>query len=46
MPWMCGKRIKYLTNFFQEFDKRLIFMGNNVCIWEIAYKFEKRKKYV
>ena len=34
MPWMCGKRIKYLRNGFtmlkmiSEFDKRLICMGN------------------
>ena len=42
MPWMCGKRIKYLRNFFimlkmiEEFDKRLICMGNDVCMCEIA----------
>ena len=42
MPWMCGKRIKYLRNFFtmlkmiEEFDKRLICMGNDVWMWEIA----------
>ena len=42
MPQMCGKRIKYLRNGFiilkmiQEFDKRLICMGNNVCMWEMA----------
>ena len=42
MPWMCGKRIKYLRNGFimlkmiEEFDKRLIYIGNDVCIWEIA----------
>ena len=33
MPWMCGKRIKYLRNginmlkMIQEFDKRLIMYG-------------------
>ena len=47
MPWMCGKRLKYLRNGFtmlkmikefdnlkmiKEFDKRLICMGNDVCI--------------
>ena len=38
MPWMCGKRIKYLRNGFpmlkmiSEFDKRLISMGNDVCM--------------
>ena len=42
MPWMCGKRIKYLRNGFtmlkmiEEFDKRLICMGNDVCMREIA----------
>ena len=42
MPWMCGKRSKYLRNGFTmlkmilEFDKRLICMGNDVCMWEIA----------
>ena len=50
MPWMCGKRIKYLRNGFMkmisEFDKRLIYMGNDVYMWEIAEIFEKRLKYV
>ena len=42
MPGMCGKRIKYLRNGFSmlkkiyEFDKRLICMGNDVCMLEIA----------
>ena len=42
MPWMCGKRIKYLRNGFtmlkmiQKFDKRFICMGNDVCMWDIA----------
>ena len=42
MLWMCGKRIKYLRKGFtmlkmiEEFDKRLICMGNDVCTWEIA----------
>ena len=42
MHWMCGKRIKCLRNSFtllkmiSEFDKRLICMGNDVCMWEIA----------
>ena len=42
MPWMCGKRIKYLRNGFsmlkriQEFDKHLICIRNDVCMWEIA----------
>ena len=42
MPWMCGKRIKYLRNGFtmlkmiEEFDKRLICMGNDVNMCELA----------
>ena len=42
VPSMCGKRNKYLRNGFtvlkiiEEFDKRLICMGNNVWMWEIA----------
>ena len=42
MPWMCGNRIKYLRNgltmleMIEEFDKRLICMGNDVYLWEIA----------
>ena len=42
MPWMCGKRTKYIRNGFtmlkmtSEFDKRLICMGNDVCMWEIT----------
>ena len=38
MPWMCGERIKYLRNGFTmlkmilKFDKRLICMGNDVCM--------------
>ena len=52
MPCMCGKRIKYLRNGFtklkmiSEFDKRLICMGNDVFMWQIAVIFEKRLKYV
>ena len=48
MPWMCGKRIKYLRNGFtmlkmiEEFDKFLRCIGNAVCMWEIASIFEKR----
>ena len=39
---MCGKRNDYLRNGFtvlkiiEEFDKRLICMGNDVWMWEIA----------
>ena len=42
MPSMCGKLIEYLINLFtmlkmiSESDKRLICMGNDVCMWEIA----------
>ena len=42
MPWMCGKRIKYLRNGFtmlkmiKEFDKLLICMGNDVCMCKMA----------
>ena len=42
MPWMCGKRNKYLRNGFTmlkmiyEFDKRHICIGNDVCMFEIA----------
>ena len=42
MVQMCGKRLKYLKNFFtmlemiKEFDKRLIYVGNDVSIWEVA----------
>ena len=42
MPQMCGKRIKYLRNGFtllkmiKEYDKRLICMGDDVCMYEIA----------
>ena len=39
MPSMRGKRPKYLRNHFTmlemtgEFDKRLIYVGNDVCIF-------------
>ena len=42
MTSMRGKRLKYLRNHFtmlemtQEFDKRLIYVGNDVYIWELA----------
>ena len=42
MPSMFGKRIKYLRNGFTmlkmiyEFDKQLLCMGNDVCMFEIA----------
>ena len=42
MASMRGKRLKNLRNHFtmlemtQEFDKRLIYVGNDVYIWELA----------
>ena len=42
MASMRVKRLKYLRNHFtklemtQEFDKRLIYVGNDVYIWELA----------
>ena len=50
MPWMSGKQIKYLRNGFtmlkmiQKFDKRLICIGNDVSIWEIARIFVETAK--
>ena len=52
MASICDKQIKYIRNGFtlvkmiEEFDKRLICMGNDACMWEIAEIFEKRLKYV
>ena len=42
MVSMRGKRLKYLRNGFtvlemtKEFDKRLIYVGNDVDLWEMA----------
>ena len=42
MASMRGKRLKYLRNHFpmlkiiEQFDKRLIYVGNDVYIWELA----------
>ena len=42
MASMCGKRLKYLRKDFtmlkmtSEFDKRLIYVGNDVYMWEMA----------
>ena len=42
MASMRGKRLKYLRKHFtmlemtQEFDKRLIYVLNDVYIWELA----------
>ena len=42
MASMRGQRLKYLRNHFtvlemtEEFDKRLIYVGNDVCIWEFG----------
>ena len=38
---MCGGRLKYLSNGFtmfemtKEFDKCLIYVGNDVYVWEM-----------
>ena len=42
MALMCRKMLKYLRNGFTmlemtyEFDKRLIYVGNDVYMWEMA----------
>ena len=42
MASMCGARLKYLRNAFtmlemtSEFDKRLIYVGNDASMWEMA----------
>ena len=42
MPWMFGKRIKYLRNDFtmlkmiEEFHKRLICIRSDVCICKMV----------
>ena len=42
MVSMCGKRLKILRNFFTmfemtyELDKRLMYVGNDVYMWEMA----------
>ena len=42
MASMCGKPLKYLRNGFpvlemtEKFDKRLIYVGNDVSMWEMA----------
>ena len=47
MASMRSKRLKYLRNCFtmlektEEFDKRLICVGNDVYMWKIAYVFLK-----
>ena len=39
---MHGSQLKYLRNGFnmlemaEEFDKRLKYVGNDVCLWEMA----------
>ena len=49
---MRGKLLKYLGNGFtllemtDEFDKRQIYVLNEVYMWEMASVFEKRLKYV
>ena len=52
MASMRGKRLKNLRNGFtvlemtEEFDKRQIYVLNEVYMWEMASVFEKRLKYV
>ena len=52
MAMMCGNFFKYLRNGFTmlemtyEFDKRLIYVGNDAYVWEMAQVFEKRLKCV
>ena len=42
MASMCGERFKYLRNdltvleMTKEFAKRLKYVGNDVCMWELA----------
>ena len=42
MDWMCGGWLKYLRNGFTmlemtyELDKQLIYVGNDVYMWEMA----------
>ena len=42
MASMCGSRLKCLRNGFimlemtKEFAKRIIYVGNDVCLWEMA----------
>ena len=44
MASMRGKRLTYLRNQFTmlemayEFDKRLIYLRNDVCIWEFVLR--------
>ena len=41
MAWMCGIRLKYHRNgltmleMTEDFDKRLIYVGNDVYMWEM-----------
>ena len=42
MAWMCGIRLKYDRNgltmleMTEDFDKRLIYVGNAVYMWEMV----------
>ena len=42
MASICGKRLKYLRNgltileMTSEFDNRLIYVRNDLCMWEMA----------
>ena len=52
MASMRGKRLKYLRNHFTMLERLknltngLIYVGNDVYIWELPQVFEKRLKYV
>ena len=52
MDSMCGGWLKYLRNgstmleMIYEFDKQLIYVGNDVYMQEMAEVFQKRLKYV
>ena len=52
MASIRGKRLKYLRNDFtllemtEEFDKRHIYVLNEVYMWELVSVFLKRLKYV
>ena len=52
MSSMCCKRLEYLRNGFtmlemtKEFDQGLIYVKNDVYMWEMASVFEKRLIYM
>ena len=50
MASICGKRLKYLRKTFtmlemtEEFVEHLIYVGNDVHMWEMTQVFEKHLK--